>query len=61
MATNIKTSGIDPKNYTPEQKELMDKVGGMSDQQAKVLELMLTESKKQTKHLADLLNKDFSD
>lgn len=61
VATNIKSSGIDPKNYTPEEKELIDKVNGMSDQQAEVLQLMLTESKKQTKHLADLLNKDFSD
>jgi hypothetical protein len=60
-ATNIQNSGIDPKNYTPEEKELVDKVNNLSDQQTSVLQLMLSESKKQTKHLADLLNKDFND
>lgn len=61
LASNIKSSGIDPKNYTPQQKELVDKVNSITDQQSSVLQLMLTESKKQTKHLADLLNKDFTD
>ena len=56
-ANEIMQSGTDPKNYTPAQKDLVDKVNSSTAEDKTILLMLLTESKKQNKYLSEIADK----
>ena len=56
-ANEIMESGTDPKNYTPTQKDLVDKVNSSTAEDKTILLMLLTESKKQNKYLSEIADK----